>query len=416
MKYDGKTVTIDSGGFIISSDADFLKFWQDQAGEWKITSTGPGLLILERKTDAEPSEGKRVLIGGEIRKEGWLIDIISFISNSKWTGTLTVTSHGTKRQLFFDKAALRHATSNVRSEYLGEIMFRGNLIGRRQLDDALKKVSGERRIGEVLIRQGICTASEIFKMIYRQVEEIFYATLLLDSGYFYFTEGLEPVKLPAILSLDTQSLLLEAVKRIDEISYFKKRIPGLNIVLKRKPRSFPPGMPHVESEFLGKCDGQKTLAAVAKEIMVGEFDAMKLAYRFLEEGALEVVMTERTYDESAQFAVRNFNSIINLIHNEIDEKEKLLALLGVERNYINSARKEGEVPEEIAIDEKGCIEASTVISALDKIKVTNKMGYIIQIMSQYVFFVLFSASTYLPRQKQQQLNLKVHTLIQKVSL
>ena len=415
MKYDGKTVTIDSGGFIISSDADFLKFWQSQAGEWKIISTGPGLLILERKTDSEHSERKRVLISGEIRKEGWLIDIISFISNSKWTGTLTVTSGGTKRHLFFDKAALRHATSNVRSEYLGEIMFRKNLISRGQLDGALKQVSGERRIGEVLIRQGVCTASDIFKMIYRQVEEIFYTTLLLDSGYFYFTEGLEPVKLPAILSLDTHSLLLEAVKRIDEISYFKKRIPGLNIVLKRKRMSFPPGMPQVESEFLGKCDGQRTLEAVAREIMVGEFDAMKLAYRFLEEGALEVVMTERTYDEGAQFAVRNFNSIIKLIHSEIDDQEKLLVLLGVEKNYINSARKEGEIPEDIAIDDKGCIDATTVISALGKIKVTNKIGYFIQIMSRYVFFVLFSASTFLPRQKQQQLNLKVHTLIQKVS-
>lgn len=415
MKFSGKTITIDYQGFVISSDFEFKEFWQSQAGEWKIVSTSPGILVLQRQGAHEDAKGASVLISGEIQKEGWLTDIISFICNSKWTGTLAVSSRGTRRQLFFDKGTIRLATSNLKSEHLGEIMFRGNLINRDQLDKALKLITSERRIGEILIRQGVCTASDIFKMIYRQVEEIFYSALILDGGYFYFTEGLETVKLPAILSLDTQGLLLEAVKRIDEISYFKKRIPGLNMVLRRRRRSFPPGMPEVESEFLGRCDGKRMLSQIAREINVGDFDAMKLAYHFLERGTIEVVITEKTYEESARFAVTHFNFIIDVIHAEITEESKLESLRMIEQNYINAAQQEGEIAGGIALDAEGHFEPVSVIESLGRIKVSNRVGYVIQIMTQYTFFVLFTACTYLPRQQQQQLNLKVHTLIQKVS-
>jgi hypothetical protein len=415
VRLNGKTVTINQSGFITETDEDFVRFWQDQAGQWKIISTGPGVLILERSPSGEGARGGRVLMSGEIQGEGWLTDIVGFISNSRWTGTLTAASGGSKRQLFFDKGTLRLAASSLRSEHLGEIMFRENLITRAQLDEALSQVTGDRRIGEILIRQGLCGTSDIFRMIYRQVEEIFFSTLLMESGWFYFTEGLEPLSLPAILSLDTSALLLEAVKRIDEISYFKKRIPGINIVLKRRIRSFPPGMPALDGEFLARCDGVRTLSQIAREISIPDFDAMKLAYRFLDSGEVEVVLTETTYEESVRYAVSHFNAIIDMIHAEVEEEESRLNLFMVEKNYLRNAQKEGEIPAGICLDDRGRFDEASVKGALGQLKGTNKPSALIQILTQYTFFVLFTASTYLPRQRQQQLNMKVHSLIQKVT-
>jgi hypothetical protein len=111
VRLNGKTVTINQSGFITETDEDFVRFWQDQAGQWKIISTGPGVLILERSPSGEGARGGRVLMSGEIQGEGWLTDIVGFISNSRWTGTLTAASGGSKRQLFFDKGTLRLAAS-----------------------------------------------------------------------------------------------------------------------------------------------------------------------------------------------------------------------------------------------------------------------------------------------------------------
>lgn len=415
MKFNGKTVTIDEKGFVISSDSEFKDFWSSQAGEWKIVSTAPGLIILERRVGNNYEGASKVLISGEIKKEGWLVDIINFICNSRWSGTLTATSGELLRKLFFDKGAVRMGSSNVESEKLGEIMVKEGLIKKAQLLEALEEVSGEKRLGEILIRKSICTASDIFRVMYRQVEEIFHSTLLMSSGYFYFTEGLEAAEIPAILSLDTHALLLEVVKKMDEISYFKKRIPGVNIILKRKRISFPPGIPQLEADFLGKCDGRRTLMEIAREIRVGEFEAMKLAYRYIEEGAVEVVITERSYDESIRFAVWNYNSIIDIIHQTAKQKGVYDSLSLIERNYLNTAAEEGELPEGIVINSDGHIEPESAVNAAAKLKTRNRMGYIIQAMNRYVFFILFTVCTYLPREEQQRLNTQVHTLIQKVS-
>jgi hypothetical protein len=128
-----------------------------------------------------------------------------------------------------------------------------------------------------------------------------------------------------------------------------------------------------------------------------------------------VVLTETTYEESVRYAVGHFNAIIDMIHAEVEEEESRLNLFTVEKNYLRNAQKEGEIPAGICLDDRGRFDEASVKGALGQLKGTNKPSALIQILTQYTFFVLFTASTYLPRQRQQQLNMKVHSLIQKVA-
>ena len=411
---DRHTIVIDEDGGVSADGNEASSFLGEHAGRWTVSASGPGLLVLERD-DGATVEGSPAVLSGTIAREGHLIDIIGFVSSSQWSGTLTATSGAARRELHFDKGALRMATSNERSDRLGELMHRLGKITKSQLDEAVRDIGPDTRIGEVLIRRGASTATEIFKMIHTQVEEMFYATLVLGSGQFRFVEGLDLGDLPAFISLDTNNLLLEGVRRIDEMAYFRKLIPGSNIVLQRKSRSFPPSLQdEVESEFLGRCDGQRTLGEIASETGIGEYEATRLAYRFLTEDAIEVIPTEETKDDSIRFIVDRFNDMVDHVADAIGRQSDPAPFLAEVRLFTRSGGEYQDLLEKMKLDGRGHLDITNVLEIIHDIEGDEPMIFLVQVLTQYVFYVLFLSDRYLQREEHRQISLEVHTMLQKI--
>jgi hypothetical protein len=408
------TITIDDHGSVRADGREAEGFLEEHAGTWTVSSAGPDLLVLE-KSNGPAGEPGRAVLAGTIAREGHLIDIIGFVSSSQWSGTLTATCEGTRRELYFDKGSLRMATSNDRSDRLGELMHRLGKITKSQLDEAVQDIGPDARIGEVLIRRGASTTTEIFKMIHTQVEEMFYATLVLGSGTFRFIEGLDLGDLPAFISLDTNNLLLEGVRRIDEMAYFRKLIPGSNIVLQRKSRSFPPNMQNeVEDAFLSRCDGIRTLGEIASETGIGEYEATRLAYRFLTEDALEVIPTEDTRDDSVRFIVDRFNDMVDHVSRAIGRRSDPAPFLAEVRLFTRSGGEYQELLERMELDENGQLDITNVLEIIREVDAEEPMIVLLQVLTQYVFYVLFLSDRYLPREEHRQISVEVHTMLQKI--
>lgn len=408
------TIVFEQDGTVSGGGEDLITFLREHSGTWRVASSIPGLLVLVRGAGDE-GRLRRAILAGTITREGHLIDIIGFVSSSQWTGTLTAVSGEKRRELFFDKGSLRMATSNDKGDRLGELMHRLGKITKSQLEDAVRSMEPDQRIGEVLIESGASTTTEIFKMIHTQVEEIFYATLVMGEGTFHFVEGLELGELPAFISLDTNNLLLEGVRRIDEMAYFRKLIPGSNIVLQRKTRSFPPMVQEdVETLFLSRCDGIRTLAQIAAETGIGEYEATRLAFRFLSEGALEVIPTEETREESVRFLVDRFNDMIDHVVAAIGGGKDTAPFLMEVRLYPRSGGEFQDFIERMRLDDAGHLDFDNVLEILRDTDVGEPLVYLVQVLTQYLFFVLFLSDRYLPREEHRRISAQVHTMLQKI--
>jgi len=57
------------------------------------------------------------------------------------------------------------------------------------------------------------------------VIEIFLGLLVAQSGVFVFLRGVNRSAMPDRLSLDTQALLLDGLRRLDEMVLYRARIP-----------------------------------------------------------------------------------------------------------------------------------------------------------------------------------------------
>ena len=82
------------------------------------------------------------------------------------------------------------------------------------------------RFGEAEVAMGFISNEKLFEMVSKQTEEVVYAALLVSSGAFYFVEVFDEARLPYRLNLAVTSLLMEGVRRMDEMECFRARIPS----------------------------------------------------------------------------------------------------------------------------------------------------------------------------------------------
>jgi hypothetical protein len=288
MRDDEATVVVHGDGYITADGAIAARRLASRAGRWRLVASPPALLMLHREYEPGGDSG-RVALTGDIAACGGLLDIINLVKASAWSGALSATARSTRRTIFFRNGEVRTASSNLPEDRLGQILYRFGIITRQQMDQALAKVGPGSKMGQVLVQMGALTAPDLYRWVKRQVEEIFYALILVREGDFYFErDGKEPSG--ANLALPTQNLLLEGCRRMDELSYFRAKLKSSGVVLSRhEEATLPADLSHVQRGMLDLVDGHRTLEELARLSHLGEFEATHAAFGLLQAGLVEVL-------------------------------------------------------------------------------------------------------------------------------
>jgi hypothetical protein len=217
-------LTINQDGSLAPDSDSIKRFLKRHSGKWRIVSTIPRLLVLQ-KIEGSAKGTPRALLNGSIERPGWLIEIINFISNSRLSGDLvTVAEDNVQRELLFEKRTLRIAFSTARTDLLGEFILREGILTKEQLDKALSAQTSDKRLGQILVEQGLLSGPDVYAILQRKTERIFYDTIGVGGGVYYFITDYGKLKLPASMFMDTQGLLMVGVKRIDDLEFYNQTI------------------------------------------------------------------------------------------------------------------------------------------------------------------------------------------------
>jgi hypothetical protein len=127
------------------------------------------------------------------------------------------------------------------------------------------------------------------------------------------------------VQLNTQGLLMDSVRRIDEMAQFRLRLPSGNLfVVRRKP---PTGaLEPEEKELYDLCTGEKTILDLARDMRISEFEATRHVYHLLQGGFVAASPTpqaapgEAKKNDPADVA-RVFNLIFKEILSEVAKHE-----------------------------------------------------------------------------------------------
>ena len=226
-----------------------------------------------------------------------LSDLLQMLEQSYKTGILTVRSEGRTHPaaIRFERGLVVGAELPGRLGRLGNVLVKAGKITQSQMEEALRaQQSGPaRRFGSILIENGWVSEGDVHHCLRFQIQETICELVRWQNGYFRFEEvaklDVEHVK----IRLSVQSLLMEAMRRIDEWSTIEGRIPSLDVVPRLAGEGGAPDDAELdlqpdEWEFLGCVDGSRNLRIIAEDLARSEFDVAKTAFALASTGVVEI--------------------------------------------------------------------------------------------------------------------------------
>lgn len=227
-------------------------------------------------------------------KELHIHDVFQLLDLGRKTGVLRVTSELRQNDgtVFFEDGAVVGAEIRSNPHPLGSILIRS---GKVSADDVARardmQSSRGQRLGELLIEIGALSRRELDHHIRNQVEEVVFELMSWSEGYFSFVEGERGESTAeAVYRIPTESLLMEAARRIDEWSRFESKIPHLGVVprLNSGNGDGPAVIDLLPDEWalLAAVDGQADVRAMAQGLGRSEFDVAKILFGLASAGII----------------------------------------------------------------------------------------------------------------------------------
>lgn len=241
-------------------------------------------------------------IEGPLRELG-IHDVFQLLDLSRKTGSLRVTSalRDNEGVVFFQAGRVVSATIRTNPYPLGAMLVRAGKISDGDLERAraaqVSRADGK-RLGDLLVEAGCLTWRELERQVRLQIETVVFELMSWQEGFFSFVEGAaSDAAMEGVARISTESLLMEAARRIDEWARIAHRIPHLAVVPVLAPidedhPSLLDLLPN-EWEMLAMIDGQANLRAIASRLGRSEFDVAKVAYGLLSTGVIQIRAAEK---------------------------------------------------------------------------------------------------------------------------
>lgn len=230
-------------------------------------------------------------------KELQIHDVFQLLDLGRKTGVLRVTSELRQNAgvVYFDGGGVVAAEIRSNPHPLGALLVR---TGKVSEDDVARAAAIQRhreghRLGDILVEMGALPRKELERQIRAQVEEVIFELMSWSEGYFSFEDGPLPEVLgEATIRIPTESLLMEAARRIDEWSRIEAKVPHLGVVPRFTGATEEEGsqldLLPFEWEVLAGIDGATDVRALAARLGRSDFDVARTLFGLATAGIIAV--------------------------------------------------------------------------------------------------------------------------------
>jgi hypothetical protein len=398
----GRYIQIDAHGRVATRTDEARRDLADRAGTFELLPSAPDLLLAVRLPAAGgPTPAPGATLAGDLAAFP-LADFVGFVHQARMTGTLTVLAGGGSRSVSFREGRIRGSTSEVPGERVVEVAARLGFASEATLP-----------------------MSERWRVIREQVATIFHAVLTARDGVFFLVQGEDEPVGPA-LSLDTQAVLMDAVRRIDEMELFRGRIPGGDVFLRRREPRDPVPLEPEEERLLALVDGRRRVLDVARESHLSEFDATKILYRLAEAGYLEATSETagRVSADRSRAVLTGMNEIFREVVRAVGSHGSTAVLLADASAFLAdptsryapiyrglSVEPDGSLDEDrllVAVAGLGAAEAGRLDSRGDRPRI------LLAALRELMFFYLFQIGERLSRDDDEAVSQSVKRRLEEV--
>jgi hypothetical protein len=232
------------------------------------------------------------------RLEGLSVpDLLWNLCRSRSTGVLHVTSRGITKKVYIDEGRIVFAGSGDPDDRLGDLLLREGLISLDQLEAAIARLSGGKRLGTLLVDGGHLSPENLVRAVLNQVRGIVLALFPMDEGEYAFAEGPLPTEEVITLGMRTAEILLQGIRQIRSFSRIRKSVgpPSSRFRLDPSWHEVLDGLDIRDGErmLLQRLDAAGTrgapVDALCREVFLSNFEIYQALWAFLVLGVVKEV-------------------------------------------------------------------------------------------------------------------------------
>jgi hypothetical protein len=368
-----------------------------RAGEWRLVE-GPGDVILMRKAGSATAPAATLKLAGEIRSPGAMCDIVALIAQASWRGELVMVDDGSMRSVYFADGSVLGVATNVPEERLGETLYRAGALTREQVEAALAASRAGKRFGEAITELEFLKPEQLFPMMARQVEEVFYAVLQLSAGTFYFFDRFDDAVIGHRHNLNVSGLMMEGVRRMDEMRFFREKVPNDDYI--PTPMAGGKKPPDDLLAVYVECDGKRSLADIGRVTGLLEFDVTRAVFQLVNGGYVTIASPR---PQGADAIVSVFNRALAAVHAACAAGGKAGDLREGLSRFATGAGIYDPLFLGAGPAEDGTLRADRVARNLAALAGDDPDAWLIQLMHEYVGFAMFQAESLMSRDAERTL-------------
>ena len=398
-------VRIEKGGKL-QLPSNVLKLMGDQP--LRLSSCSVQHLLLESATNAD-----KVLMTGLVGDIG-IVDLLSFFNMFRKSGLLQFTLPGGSKELYLQNGEIVYATSTFPEEEIGEILYKLGKLDREMLQGARQFANGEIPLGKILADQGIITSQDLWAATKNQVETITYNLFAFHEGSYVYTNVKPDEDKIVSLSMTTQNLIMEGLRRVDERALYIQQVKSLD-AMPVATGKVPNDLDSISQRMVALVQsGVGDVSELLRRSGSGEFDALRLLSQLVERGVVSMeeaptVAVEGVLGE----VVKIFNGVLVAMHGVVSAKNPRFRE-EISRFLRDLPQPFSYVFRQTALKEDGSIDGGRILANLAGLEEGDKLRLLSEALSELVYMECIAARRELGAADSAELIKRVQAVSQRV--
>ncbi len=225
-----------------------------------------------------------------------LPEILQLIAVQQKSGVLKLTAGEDTAVIFFEGGKVvstRDRRRNAKDPLKPFLIKTGRVTEPQLRQVETIETESRRELTDILLSGNYLTNEELSRALEEQVQDTLHQLLTWKTGAYHFSGDARTVpKFAVNIRLNTEGLLMESMRRIDELARYKERLSSTAMVLRPKPLATPPkDITEAERRVLPLVDGLRPLRDVMAQAKLVDFEVYEALHHLLEVGVIEVSLS-----------------------------------------------------------------------------------------------------------------------------
>ena len=205
----------------------------------------------------------------------YLSSILQLLCNDNKSGVLRVWNDDEEVKIYLDEGTIVYSIGSEKFTRLGYFLRSEGLIPDQVLWNCLQLSRKKKQaLGKTLVEKGLITIEKLEELACRKTEQCLYNLFLWRKGEFEYKETKLNLDGHILTKINTMEIILEALRRADEMTVLQKQFPSDKQVLqvsgniqKNKIRKFDSDNDHI----LSLINGKRTIREIIKANGIDSF-------------------------------------------------------------------------------------------------------------------------------------------------